>query len=213
MKSTSNASARSKQRSRRSSAETREHILDVADQLFYTNGVRATGIDAVASTAEVAPTTLYRLFASKDDLVAAYVERCSQRYKAVLAKATASAAPTPREQILAIMDAFAADVLSGACRGCPFLMVLAEYPDANSPAHVKAVAHKAWVCDLLHELVSQLAQTTTLEDPESLADGLALLAEGMYGSVQALGPSGPAALGRTCAEVLIDAAQSHQAAL
>jgi AcrR family transcriptional regulator len=183
----------------------------VADELFYAEGVHATGIDAVASTAEVAPTTLYRLFASKDDLVAAYVERCSRRYKAVLTKATASA-PTPREQILAIMDAFAADVLSGACRGCPFLMVLAEYPDANSPAHVKAVAHKAWVRDLLHELVGRLAQTTTLVDPESLAGGLALLAEGMYGSVQALGPSGPAAIGRTCAEVLIEAAQSHQAA-
>ncbi len=193
--------------SRRTSAETREHILTVAEKLFYTEGIRATGVDTVASRAEVAPTTLYRLFDSKDGLVAAYVERCSERYKAVLSAAMSSAAPSPPGKILAIIDAFADEVQSPSCRGCPFLMVLAEYPDPDSAAHAKAVAHKAWLRDLLHELVGELAQTTELRDAESLADGLALLAEGMYGSVQALGPSGPAAYGPTCAEALIDAAQ------
>jgi AcrR family transcriptional regulator len=193
--------------SRRTSAETREHILAVAARLFYAEGIRATGVDTVASRAEVAPTTLYRLFDSKDDLVAAYVERCSSRYKAVLATAMSSAAPTPPGKILAIIDAFADDVQSPACRGCPFLMVLAEYPDPDTGAHAKAVAHKAWVRDLFHELVAELALTTELRDAESLADGLVLLAEGMYGSVQALGPSGPVTYGRACAEALIDAAQ------
>ena len=193
--------------SRRTSAETREHILPVAEKLFYTEGIRATGVDTVASRAEVAPTTLYRLFDSKDDLVASYVERCSDRYKAVLSAAMSSAAPSPPGKILAIIDAFADDVRSPSCRGCPFLLVLAEYPDPNSPAHAKAVAHKAWVRDLFHELVGELALATELRDARSLADGLALLAEGMYGSAQALGPSGPATYGRSCAEALIDAAQ------
>jgi AcrR family transcriptional regulator len=193
--------------SRRTSAETREHVLTVAEKLFYTEGIRATGVDTVASRAEVAPTTLYRLFDSKDDLVAAYVERSSERYKAALSAAMSSAAPSPRGKILAIIDAFADDVRAPSCRGCPFLMVLAEYPDPNCAAHAKAVAHKVWLRDLFHELVGELALTTELRDAESLADGLALLAEGMYGSVQALGPSGPAVYGRTCAEALIDAAQ------
>lgn len=193
--------------SRRTSTETREHILSVAAKLFYAEGIRATGVDTVASQAEVAPTTLYRLFDSKDDLVAAYVERCSSRYKAVLATAMSSAAPSPPAKILSIIDAFADDVQSPACRGCPFLMVLAEYPDPNSAAHAKAVAHKAWLRDLFHELVGEFALTTQLRDAESLAEGLVLLAEGMYGSVQALGPSGPVTYGRSCAEALIDAAQ------
>ena len=192
--------------SRRTSAETREHILTVAEKLFYSEGIRATGVDTIASRADVAPTTLYRLFDSKDDLVAAYVERCSERYKAVLSTATA-AAPSPPAKILAIIDAFGDDIRSPSCRGCPFLMVLAEYPDPTSAVHAKAVAHKAWLRDLFHELVRELAVTTELPDPESLADGLALLGEGMYGSVQALGPSGPATYARTTAEALIDAAQ------
>lgn len=193
---------------RRTSAETREHVLAVAEKLFYAEGIRATGVDTVAARAGVAPTTLYRLFESKDDLVAAYVERFGERYKAVLSAAIASAAPAPRDKVLAIIDAFADDIRSPSCRGCPFLLVLAEYPDPSSAAHAKAVAHKAWVRDLFHQLVDELAQTTELRDADSLAEGLALLAEGMYGSVQTLGPSGPAAYGRTCAEALINAAQT-----
>jgi len=192
---------------RRSSAETREHILTVAAKLFYSEGIRATGVDTVAAQAGVAPTTLYRLFDSKDDLVAEYVERCSLRYKNVLSASMSAAAPSPTDKILAIIDAFADDIQSPACRGCAFLMVLAEYPDPNSAPNAKAVAHKAWLRDVFHELVGELALTTELCDTQSLADGLVLLAEGMYGSVQALGASGPAARGRTAAEALIDAAQ------
>ena len=157
----------------------------------------------------MAPTTLYRLFASKDDLVAAYVERCSDRYKAVLSAATSPSAGTPRDRILAIVDAFTDDVRSESCRGCPFLMVLAEYPDPQSTAHAKAVAHKAWVRDLFHELVGELALTTKLSDPDALADRITLVAEGVYGSVQALGPAGPAAHARSCVETLIAVAQQE----
>jgi len=112
---------------RRSSAQTRDHILQVAGDLFYWEGIRATGIDRVASQADVAPTTLYRLFASKDDLVAGYVERCSMRYRALLSAASSAAAGTPRDRILAVIDAFEDEVVADACRGCPFLMVLAEF--------------------------------------------------------------------------------------
>lgn len=212
MTSSTDANSNHKAPPRRTSAETREHILAVAEKLFYWDGIRSTGIDTLAARAEVAPTTLYRLFASKDDLVAAYVERCSDRYKAVLSAATSPTAGTPRDRILAILDAFTDDVRSQSCRGCPFLMVLAEYPDPQSTAHAKAVAHKAWVRGLFHDLVGELALTTKLSDPDALADQLALVAEGVYGSVQALGPAGPAAHGRNCAEALIAAAQRRSVA-
>ena len=65
----------------RSAATTRTHVLDVAHELFYWQGIKATGVDAIAKAAEVAPTTLYRLFDSKDDLVGAYVERAAAEYR------------------------------------------------------------------------------------------------------------------------------------
>ena len=52
----------------------RERILEVADRLFYTEGVRATGTEKIMSLAEVAKATFYRHFESKDALVLAYLE-------------------------------------------------------------------------------------------------------------------------------------------
>src|SRR5919199_3359876 len=89
---------------RRSSAETREHVLRVAHELFYWQGIRAVGVDRVAADAGVAPTTLYRLFSSKDELVAAYVERADQASREWFAAAVEAAAPDPYKQILAVFD-------------------------------------------------------------------------------------------------------------
>jgi AcrR family transcriptional regulator len=191
---------------RRSSQQTREHVLDVARDLFYWEGIHATGIDKVAAKAGVAPTTLYRLFASKDDLVAAYVEREGRGYRDVLAAASAPSVGPPRERILALFDAFAEQIAPDNCRGCPFLMALAEFPQAESDIHVHAVSTKAWVRDLLRGLTDELAAATPLKDPAALADQLALVVEGIYGSVQALGDGGPARQARAAAESLIEAA-------
>jgi AcrR family transcriptional regulator len=192
--------------SRRTSAQTHDHILRVAGELFYREGIRATGIDRVVSQAEVAPTTLYRLFASKDELVAAYVEGCSTNYRTRLTSVSSPSAGTPRERILAVFDAFTDEVLSETCRGCPFLMVLAEFPDPQNVAHSNAVAHKSWLRYLFHGLVDELAREANIADPPALAEQLALVAEGIYGSVQSLGATGPAKQGRACVEALIGCA-------
>jgi AcrR family transcriptional regulator len=196
-------------RPRRSSAETREHVLDVAHELFYWEGIHATGIDRVAQAAEVGPTTLYRLFANKDELIAAYVERNSQGYRQALAEATDVAAGTPRERLMALFDTIAEQVQPENCRGCPFLMALAEFPDPAHPAHVIAVSTKAWVRERLHDLADALADAEGVDDPALLADQLALVVEGVYASVQALSVTGPAAHARETAQALIDAATAR----
>lgn len=197
-------------RPRRVSGQTREHVLTVAGELFYRDGVRATGVDTVAARAGVAPPTLYRLFGTKDDLVAAYVERCSAAYRDKLSAACAESAGTVRERIRNVFDAFARDAATESCRGCPFLLVLAEYPDPGSPAHVQAVAHKTWVRSLLQSLVDELGKERKIADPARLAEQLTLVAEGIYGAAQALGVDGPAAQGPACADALIDAAGARK---
>ena len=83
-------------------------------------------------------------------------------------------------------------------------MVLAEFPDPQNAAHSNAGAHKSWLRDLFYGLVDELALETKLSDPAALAEQLALVAEGIYGSVQSLGATGPAKQGRACVEALID---------
>jgi len=187
-------------RTQRTSAETRELVLEVAHELFYWRGIRATGVDLVAEKAGVAPTTLYRLFASKDDLVAAYLERAGVLYREWFDDALAIGGEDPARQITAVFDALREQVQPERCRGCPFLMALTEFPDPNNAAHRSAVATKAWVRERFGELAAELRPGSEVDD---LADQLALLMEGVYASAQALGADGPARRARALAETLI----------
>jgi hypothetical protein len=85
----------------------------------------------------------------------------------------------------------------------PFLIALAEYPDASAQAHATAVEPKAWVRSHLRELTGELGVG---EQAEVLGDQRALLAEGIYVSVQALGIERPVAQARGASEARIDAA-------
>jgi AcrR family transcriptional regulator len=62
----------------RRAEQTREHVLAVAERLFHADGIRAVGVDRLAREANVTTATLYRLFGSKEGLVAAYLGREDQ---------------------------------------------------------------------------------------------------------------------------------------
>jgi AcrR family transcriptional regulator len=51
----------------------RERIERAAAELFYRNGIHATGVELVARQANVSKRTLYQHFASKNDLVDNYL--------------------------------------------------------------------------------------------------------------------------------------------
>jgi AcrR family transcriptional regulator len=190
-------------RPRRPAAQTREHVLDVAGQLFYWQGIHATGIDRVVVAAEIAPTTLYRLFRSKDELVAAYVDRYAEGYRAWIESITSDDEQPARDRILAVFDGLASNTGPGVFRGCPFLMALAEYPDAGSAAHASAQAVKAWVRGKLRALAGQLPDISRTA-ARTLGDQLALIVEGLYASTAALGTDGPASQARTLAALVVD---------
>lgn len=187
----------------RPAAETRELILDVAERLFYWDGIRATGVDRIAAEAGVAPTTLYRLFASKDDLVAAYVDRFAAGYREWINALTSARGATPRDRILAYIDGLTDNTGPDTFRGCPFLMTLAEYPDPDSPAHASAQAVKAWVRKKLRKLAAQLPGISD-KRAGKVADQLALVVEGIYATTAALGTDGPARQAHALAALVID---------
>jgi AcrR family transcriptional regulator len=172
---------------RRPAEQSRAQLLDVAHRLFYWNGIRATGVDAIADEAGLAPTQLYRLFGSKDGLIAAYVERAAEEYRQWF-----DGALGPHDDVLALFTALEVQLQPENCRGCPFLMALAELPDEDHPAHRHAVEVKAWVRARFRELTD-----------EQTGDRLALVFEGAYASTQALGVTGPAAGARDLAAAIM----------
>ena len=58
----------------------RERLLNTAADLFYREGIRAVGVDLVVERSGVAKTSLYRHFSSKDELIAAVLERDDRTY-------------------------------------------------------------------------------------------------------------------------------------
>ena len=128
----------------RSAAATREHVLAVAASC-------STGMASGRPASTGWPPRrrgahhLDRVFASKDDLIGAYIERADRLYRDWFEAAARTGGAEPGQQILAVFDALTEQVQPGQCRGCPFLMALAEFPDPAHPAHRNAVALKAWV--------------------------------------------------------------------
>ena len=159
-------------------------------------------MDTVAAEAGVAPTTLYRLFANKDELVAAYLEREAAGYREWLTSAIADTTAGPRDRILALFDALTEQVRPDDCRGCPFQIGMAELADPALPGRAHAVAVKAWTLDQLRALTEELLGPSAEQTGAAMADHLMLIFEGVYASVLSLGAAGPPAQVRSLVEHL-----------
>ncbi len=172
-----------------------------AAQLFYADGVTASGVDAIARQAEVAKPTLYSHYRSKADLVAAALAQQHRTRQDVVERWLAQrAAAAPEARLLAVFD-WLEDWSSGAgARGCPFLNAAAELvgPQYEAARHVVR-QHKAWWRDLL----AGLAREAGACQPDALAQELLLLMDGANARVLVTGDPSMAAVARRIAAHLV----------
>jgi AcrR family transcriptional regulator len=144
----------------------KERILETADRLFYLRGIRAAGVDTIAAEVGISKRTLYNHFPSKDELIAAYLER---RFT----QAPPSDKP-PAEQILRTFDRLERVFAGKGFRGCPFVNAVAELGSEDQSVKKIAVAFKesrrVWFRDLLRQL--------NVADADGLATQLTLLVDG-----------------------------------
>ncbi|MDR7160999.1 TetR/AcrR family transcriptional regulator [Arthrobacter sp. BE255] len=155
----------------------RDALLEAAARRFYAFGLTGTGIDTITAEAGVAKKSLYNNFASKADLVTAYLyarhEEWLGLYRARLEKAT-----NPKDRVLAVFDAYAdhADLAyEHGFRGCGLLNAAAELP-AGDPGREVVRKHKEDVEALLAEHLAGLLPDPA--DQAALARHLAFLLEG-----------------------------------
>lgn len=161
-----------------------EHLLRAADDLFYRQGVRAVGIEAVVERAGVNKMSLYRQFSSKDDLVIAYLKRADARFFERLESSLAKHPGEPVKQLLQYFEDLTQRASASDYRGCPFVNVATEFPDVSHPARVRVADNKARLVARL----TGLAEQARAADPAALANALALLIEGIYAASQTYGP-------------------------
>lgn len=170
-----------------------ERILAAADRLFYDHGIRAVGVDAVAAEAGVSKRTLYNYYATKDDLIAAYLVA---RFKQL----APSDAPA-REQLLGYFDYVERVLATPGFRGCPYVNAVTELSDPKHPAVGIAMQFKRQRREWIRALLERLGAN----DADALATQLQLLAEGAFSSVLVRADPALARAARAAAEVLIDA--------
>ena len=132
-------------------SDPRSRILEVADRLFYTEGVRATGTEKIMSIAEVAKATFYRHFESKDALVLAYLENRDQALWDFLSQ------PTPSKDLREALIKFEQMANRPEIIGCPFLRIASEYPDTAHPFHRLAIQHQNKILDYLTDVLEPFA--------------------------------------------------------
>ena len=159
---------------------TRERIITAAGKLFYAEGIRAVSMESVAEKVGVTKRTLYYHFASKDDLIAAYLDGRDQPSLAFFQGWFASTDGGLADKVRSIFTNLAQSARHPQWKGCGFLRTTAEL--ANMPGHpaVKAgAAHKKRVETWLRELF----EAATIESAATLSRQIMLLLDGSFAVV------------------------------
>ena len=184
--------------------EVRDKILDTASDLFYRHGVRAVGVDLVVEKAGVAKTSLYRHFGTKDDLVAAFLEREDRLFWETWDRVAKQHAADAQAELHAQLARMGNRAGEPEYRGCPQINVAAEFPEPNHPARKVATAHKRE----LRRRLKLIAKRLNAADPDELAGQLAVLINGVCVSTPMLDRGEAASILTQAADALL-AAQSR----
>jgi AcrR family transcriptional regulator len=188
----------------------RDRILETACDLFYRHGIRAVGVDAIASEAGTNKMSFYRSFPSKDDLVAEYLSDQEGEYWKWWDEVVAPFAGNPRRQVEALMESVV-DLArhkmkeASGCktsRGCALGNACVEIPEDNQ--RLGDIVHK--YKNEIRRRLRKFAREMGAREPESLGDALMLLMEGSYYTRLTFpGNTGPVTAIPKAARTLIDA--------
>jgi AcrR family transcriptional regulator len=183
-------------------ATARERILETAYDLFSRHGVRSVGIDRIVAEAGVAKMSLYRHFASKDELVLAFLDLREQRWSYDWLRAeTEQRAKRPADRLLVVFDVFDEWMRRDDYEGCPFIRIVLDLQDPEGPAYQDAIVR----LENVRELLVAYATEAGFADADDVAYQIQILLMGSIVSASR-GDRGAARRARRLAELLRDTA-------
>ena len=159
----------------------RDRILAAAYDLFSRHGTRAVGINTIIEQSGVAKRTLYRHFASKDELVVEFLRVRERRWtKDWLQREVERRAALPAERLLAVFDVFHDWFQRDDLEGCSFVNILLEIDDRGSPVRQATVEHLAEI----RVFLEGLAREAGIASPKEFARRWHILMKGSIVAAQ-----------------------------
>ena len=152
----------------------RQRILLTAHDLFYRDGIRATGIDRVIAESGVTKATFYRHFPSKNDLVRAFLDYRHRRWMAWFGDALQRHGGAAAAIVPSLAEWFRGE----GFRGCAFINSMGEL--AGSLPEVADITrrHKQDMTDAIAALLPASRQRRQQADAMALAvDGAIIRAQ------------------------------------
>jgi AcrR family transcriptional regulator len=183
----------------------RERILDAAAKMFYVNGIRATGIDAVIAAADVAKASFYKYFPTKDDLVVEFLQRRDAQWREWLRDAVERLSPNPAGRPLAVFDALHERFSGDGFRGCAFINSIVEMANRSHAAHIAADVHKQQVTAYL----TGLLKAAKVSGYRRLAQEFMILIDGAIVTALREGRPDSARAAKRIATLLLEARRSN----
>ncbi len=163
-----------KQASRKGKRPARDRICETARDLFYQRGIRGVGVELIAAEAGTTKMSLYRNFASKDELVAEYLSEQDREFWKQWDLLMEPLKGQPRKQVEALFNALCHACSTTETRGCHFANAAVELPDAAHPGRHIILSHNEKLRARLREMSAEMQA----REPEALGDALLLLLSG-----------------------------------
>jgi AcrR family transcriptional regulator len=171
-----------------SRARPRDRIVETARTLFRTHGLRGIGVDAIAEAAGTNKMTLYRHFASKDDLIVACLREIAAEADKFWTDLAGADPGDPMAQLRAWVLRAAEYAVSDG-HGCDIANAAVELIAPGSAARKVVEEFKT----TQHKRLANLCRDAGFVEADFLADTLVLLIEGARVNWQSIGPEGPGA--------------------
>jgi AcrR family transcriptional regulator len=184
-----------------STTAVQDKILQTAEQLIYQNGIHAMGMDLLVRTSGVARKSIYRYYATKDEVAVQALTVRDERWMHWFRTET-DKAPTGQARILAMFDVLKSWFESEGFRGCAFINTSGEIGDPADPVRQLAKLHKQKLLDYSLALCQQL----NVEHPEILAKQLLILIDGAITLALVMGDHDAADNARDMAQLLLTVA-------
>lgn len=153
-------------------ASIRQRLLQATERLVYAGGINATGMDAIVKASGVARKSIYRLYPTKDTLVAAALRERDERWMQWFIAGTS--AGTPSERLAAVFPLLHSWFSAPDFHGCAFINAAGEIADPDSEIRAVALLHKRRLLAYLNELTAACG----FVEPEEMAGQFLLLIDG-----------------------------------